>query len=453
MNKQAAIDWPTVLKLMGGGALLGTGVGAGSALVNYLSNLNAKAKARQDTSRDDDVLYLDLPARPAAPVPGTKVAAAGSPATFAFGGLGTMLGAYLAYNAVRGAYSNVRRKQLQKELDAAQHAYLGGLDQSAQMQKAAAAFSGINKVVGSGYLAGLLTILGSAVLANKVLQKQFPDRPQRHPHQPRKIVIRTLRGDGMDKEVPAAGAITPDATENLTRLNMANLKSASWGLTDLVAHAALGGCQEFKRNVETLGLDSALDLIKGASEREVSPIAENLAISWIAHDPLVSEAIQPYLAAQLFEDSPTFAKAASALANSPDIDEGDLEDLIGLTEVVAQTTREACFAPVMSRIPEVKSAAARNRMMAAGGGGLGNQLVIADAISSLLERMGGAQDATPDRGSTTSAPASQDSQSVLGKTRRTVKRRPPTFAVDDKGAEEFLEQNRDVIDQALGATA
>jgi len=451
MNKQAVIDWPTVLKLMGGGALLGTGIGAGSSLVNYLSNLNAKAKAKQDTSRDDDVLYLDLPAKPG--MPGLKQAASGSPATFAFGGLGTMLGAYLAYNAVRGAYSNVRRKQLQKDLDAAQHSYLGGLDQSAQMAKAAAAFSGVNKVVGSGYLAGLLTILGSAVLANKVLQKQFPDRPQRSPHQPRKIVIRTMRGDGIDKEVPAAGGMTPDATEGLTRLNLANTKSASWGLTDLVAHAAIGGCQSFKKNLQELGLDNALELIKGASDREVSPLAENLAISWIAHDPLVSTAIAPYLAAQLFEDSPTFAKAATCLANSPDVDEGELEDLIGLTEVVAQTTREACFAPIMSRLPEshIKSAASRARQMA-GGGGLGNHLVVADAISSLLDRMGNGAPAQPNLGSTTSAPASQDSDSIL-RPKRTVKKRQPTFEVDDKGAEEFLEQNRDMIDQALGATA
>jgi len=91
MNKQAVIDWPTVLKLMGGGAMLGTGIGAGSSLVNYLSNLNAKAKAKQDTSRDDDVLYLDLPSKPLPAVPGVKQAASGSPATFAFGGLGTML--------------------------------------------------------------------------------------------------------------------------------------------------------------------------------------------------------------------------------------------------------------------------------------------------------------------------------------------------------------------------
>jgi len=155
-TKQAAVDWPTVLKLMGGGALLGGGTAAGATLVNYLSNLNQKAKRKADTARDDDILYLNLPAK--------RASDANSSATLGFGGIGSLLGAVLAYKAVRGVYGNMRRKQLQKELDAAQNTYLGGLSQSAQMDKSAA-----NRLVGGAYVAGLLTILGSAIMANKVL--------------------------------------------------------------------------------------------------------------------------------------------------------------------------------------------------------------------------------------------------------------------------------------------
>jgi len=434
-TKQAAVDWPTVLKLMGGGALLGGGTAAGATLVNYLSNLNQKAKRKADTARDDDILYLNLPAK--------RASDANSSATLGFGGIGSLLGAVLAYKAVRGVYGNMRRKQLQKELDAAQNTYLGGLSQSAQMDKSAA-----NRLVGGAYVAGLLTILGSAIMANKVLQKQFPVNTPRNPHQPRKIVVRTIRGDGVDKDVPEGGA-TPDAVENMTRLNLGNPKSASWGLTDLVAAVAQGRGQEFKQNVSQVGIDNALDLIKGASDNETSPIANNLAISWIAHDPLVSNAIQPYLAAQILDDSPTFAKAASVLCNSPDVDAGELEDLIGLTEVVAQEARRAAFEPVMRNLGMTsveKSAAAR-----ATGSGLANQLFIADALSSMMERIGSMSPESPkEEQQTSSAPASVDSSSILKKPRR-PKPHPTVLQANDAQAGKFLEQNKDVIDTALEA--
>ena len=452
-TKKSAVDWPTVLKLMGGGAALGGGIGAASTLVKYLKGMNDKAKAKQDTSRDDDVLYLDLPA----PVSqrGIKRAAEdkGSSGTLALGSLGSMVGAYLAYNAVRGAYSKMKRKQLQGELDTAQHAYLGGLGRQVDFSKAASQFSGVNKVVGGGYLAGLLTILGSAVLANKLLQKQFPDRAPRNPHQPRKIVIRTMRNpDAEDQDVPAESlGGSPDATENLMRLNLANTKSAaSWGLTDLMAAAAQGRCQEIKRACVDAGADAAFDICKGASNNDYSNLQLNLAISWAAHDPIVSQMIEPYLAAQLVHDSPTFAKAASVLMDDPTFDRGLLEDLVGLTEVVNREIREQSFEPVTSQLDMTKAAMFRGRGHGMLGNPIGDKLMAADALSSLLDRMSGPDNEARESRGNTNAPVSRDSEEVTRKPRRKV--RPPTFRAEDDAAKGFLEQNRDVIDQALSNT-
>jgi len=451
-TKQSAVDWPTVLKLLGGGAALGSGVGAASTLVKYLKGMHDKAKAKTDTSLDDDILYLDLPA----PVSQRGVKRAnegqGSPGTLAVGTLGSMLGAYLAYNAVRGAYSSVKRKQLQAELDRAQHAYLGGLQNQAQLAKTASQFSGINKLVGGGYLAGLLTILGSAVLANKLLQKQFPDRVPRNPLQPRKIVIRTMRNpEGVDKEVPVeALGSSPDATENLLRLSLANEKSAAaWGLTDLVAAAAQGRCQEIKRACVEAGPDAAFEICKGASDREYNNLQGNLAISWLAHDPIMSQMIEPHLAAQFVQDSPTFAKAASALLDDPTFDRGMLEDLVGLTEVVNREIRGQSFEPVIEQLDRVKVAAAHRGHRSMLGQTLGDKLVVADAISSLLNRVSDQNQDGGHQGGTTSAPSSRDSEEVVHKSRR--KARPTTFRVEDQVAQGFLEQNRDLIDEALSA--
>ncbi len=434
MKKQAAVDWPTVLKLMGGGAALGTGVGAASTLVQYLSQLNNRSKKKRDTSLDDDVLYLNLPPKMAAIKSADNDR--GTAATFAVGGLGSLMGAYLAYNLVRNQAAAVRRKQLQAELDNAQNSYMTGLSGV----KSASQFSGVSKVVGSGYLAGLLTILGSAILTNKLLQKQFPSGRQERPTTPRKIVIRSAKpAPGMEKEIPAMGT-TPDSMENLTRLNLANPKSASaWGLTDFVAAIAQGRGAELKDLVITAGLDAAMDVTKGASAEPYSKLGENLAISWIANDPIVSTAIEPYMAAQFFNDSPTFAKAASALLNSPDVDPEELDELIGLTDVVARETRKVAFASIIDKLDPVgltKSAAAR------GFNPLGEKLMVADAVGNLLERM---------REGDPNAPQHVDPRAPRRRTKAPV--RPPSYKVEDPEAERFLEQNKDLIDQALSAAA
>lgn len=429
-TKQAAVDWPTVLKLMGGGAALGTGVGAASTLVQYLNNLNMRAKKKRDTSLDDDVLYLNLPAAKEASVKSADNDR-GTAATFAFGGLGSLMGAYLAYNLVRSQAAKIRRQQLQGELDNAQNTYLTGL----AGVKQASQFSGVSKVVGSGYLAGLLTILGSAILTNKILQRQFPSGREGRSTQPRKIVIRSQK-PGMEKEIPAVGT-SPDAMENLARLNLANQKSASaWGLTDLVAAVGQGRGAEIKEMVKTAGLDAAMEITKGASDEEYSRLGENLAISWLAHDPLMSEALAPYLAAQFHNDSPTFSKAAAALLANPDVDPQELDELVGLTEVVAREVRKEAFANITTKFDQAGLIKTAARSVAFNP--LGEKLMVADAVTSLLDRLRDGEVSLPER---------------LPPVRRRKPVRPPSFKVEDPEAAQFLEKNKDLIDQALSAAA
>ena len=58
--EKQAVDLPTVLKYMGGGALLGGGTAATAALVRLLLNLNEEKNRESDTSLDDSTIYINL---------------------------------------------------------------------------------------------------------------------------------------------------------------------------------------------------------------------------------------------------------------------------------------------------------------------------------------------------------------------------------------------------------
>lgn len=365
MNKQAEIDWPTVMKLFAGGALTGAGLGAGTSFMRYLQSL--KDQAAVDTSADDDVLYLTLPPKPAKPLRGKRA----STLTYATGGLAGVLGTILAYNAVRGAYQKQRKKQLQKELDEAQNIYLGGL--TGQMNppeafKQASQFGTLTKGVGSLYLALFLAALGSGVVTNRMLQKQFPAVKNPNRNRPRKVVVRSQNdlGGTDDTTLVQDKPITPDAMEGLVRtdLQMPKVANADCSLADLVGAVAAGRGEEFRDNLAVHGLEVALDLVKGARFEKVSSLNRNLAITWICTDPMVSTAMQPIVAAEFQEGGGEWYVKAAA-----EIPEKFHSSLVGLVETSTQDTRRAFYAPIVSRckMASIKQASPLEEIMLARG--------------------------------------------------------------------------------------
>lgn len=334
MNKQAEIDWPLVMKLFAGGALTGAGLGAGTSFMRYLQSL--QDQARTDTSSDDDVLYLNLPDRQ---MPAGRRRKMASTATFATGGLAGILGTLLAYNAVRGAYQKVRKKQLQRELDQAQQIYLGSLTPG--MGKAASQFSALSKGVGSAYLALILAALGSGVVANRVLQKQFPPVKNPNRQRPRKIVIRSPREE--EQTLQAQDGVTPDALEGLVRTasQFPKVASADAGLVDLIHAVAQGRGDEFVNNVAQVGVEAALDLVKGARHTKSSNLNRNLAMTWICSEPMVATAMEPLIAAE-FHDGGGAWLTKLAMRVEPRFH----ADLVGLSESAVQGSRRAFYAPL-----------------------------------------------------------------------------------------------------------
>lgn len=344
MKKQAAIDWPLVLKLFAGGALTGAGLGAGSSFLRHLQTLQAQAKP--DSAADDDVLYLDVPETPE--VAGQPRRKRASTMTFAAGGLSGILGTILAYNAVRNAYQKARKRQLQSELDASQQIYLGDLGAQRDLVKGASSqFSALNKGVGGVYLALFLAALGSGVVANRLLQKQFPALKSPNRNRPRKIVVRSRKPEGVADEqtVMSGNEVTPDALEGLVRTNLQMPKAANadGSVADLVGAIADGLYPQVKSALTCHGLDYTLDMVKGARHAKVGALRHNLALTCLCADPLLSEAIQPLVASEFHDAGGEWCMKLAA-----HVPEEYQDSLAQLSEALLHDTRKAIYAPLMS---------------------------------------------------------------------------------------------------------
>jgi hypothetical protein len=446
-NKQAGIDLPTILKLFTGGALLGGGLGVGTSLYRRLQALQEEADRANNTSFDDNTLYLDLP-RPAG-APGTKRADdASSAGTFALGGLGAASGLYAAYNLVRGLYAKAEKKRLQRQLDEAQRVYLGNLGQQVELQKGAAQFSLMTKGVGSAYLAGLLTALGSAVATNHILKKQFPAHAAPERNRPKKLVLRTVeRPDDPQAEVAQVeptDQMSPEAVEAVLQSHLGSGKQAAHsGFADLVAAVAQGRAAEVKETLIKFAgcakaqpqgpgeLDLLFALVKGAAQTPVSALAQELAVNWLVHDPLVSRALAPTLAAEYYEMSPGWCKLAAHQAP------GVQAALLRLAETVTQARRVETFAPVLARLPSWKEAAALLGDM----GEPLQQLVLADNLKNLLAPPG------PEKEETESGPRPDEVNGESGKTSPDPSR--PRLEIQDAAAQQVASRISPLLDNVL----
>ena len=306
MKKKADIDWPTVLKYMGGGALVGGGAAAGAALVRLLLNLYTDKNRANDTSLDDSVLYVNLE--------GTgkerkkvkkayknckgdeywcpedkkckkekdriekksfeKEALDSDTTTMSY--LGMALAAYLGYAGVNKVFNRVREKRLQKELDLAQQVYIDRISP----EKSAFAKEAISKPTFAMTVAKaipLLIALGTAVAAYRLLDKHSP-LPKKTSVKPKRIVLKST--GKKRKDISVGSSVGEDDVENLVRTTMAKESRANAnGMHDLVAFVGNGGFDEFKDKgydvsmlfVET-SLETALERNRNRKERSLLDI-------------------------------------------------------------------------------------------------------------------------------------------------------------------------------------
>lgn len=306
-----------LLKYLGGGLALGGAAAGTTSLINHLKTLNAKAEAKDDTSADDDILYVNLKH------PTRKQAADDTIHSVGMaGGALTFLGGYAG---VKKLYQDFKRKQLQQELDAAQNTYL---DSMVPAEKSAMSLSKtLDFVVRSPIALALLAGTSSGVLTNSILNKNFPAPKAPAGLKPKRLVLR----DSPDEDETKQAAILDDAAEGLLRTVLEFPEIGRSELPDLVKAAASGDIDGMLAAADQ-GVDALAAFSKSAKENP-SPAARELAIGWLVREPELAEAVKLAAALEFANACPLMVTLAAGA------DEETASDLIKLAAAFCQEYR------------------------------------------------------------------------------------------------------------------
>jgi hypothetical protein len=297
-----------------GGAAMGGSAALLTSLVNYINTL--KQQAPKDKEREDDeTLYLNV---------GKSAADGAGPTDLAAGGLaltGGLLSTLGTYALVRKMYQNIKRKQLQEELDRAQQSFLQSAEAEGEVKRAATAGGqpmGLAELSWSSPVAfALLSAIAAGALTNKALDKTFPRVKKPKDTAPKRIVIRKNPEEQQEEEEKnaydkvAAVEQYDDGLEFLTHLCMGSKSAAESELVDIVHAVAQGRGPDLTSHILEYGFDSAMDTIKGASEVKITPSQKQAAISYCVKSAALNPIVSMLAAAEYNDMAPKFTKIAS----------------------------------------------------------------------------------------------------------------------------------------------
>lgn len=302
-------DWDTIRKYLIGGASGGLGIGLLTSYFNYLSQLDKKKD-----EEDDDTLYVYKKEASASDEDETESSYWTTPTAMVGGGLAA-IGSYLL---VRKIYTALKLKKAQEELDEAQHAFLNASGyETAEQEKSAASgtrpISFGETLISAPVLVPALTATGAAILAYKLLDKEFPIAIKK-PKRPKRIeVIEKPDEDQEEYEKQASASdMLSDGIEYLMRMTLLT-KSATSDLANLVAAAATGELPAFEKAAKEIGFINALDTVKGAASRAVDPLNEHLAICTLAKKASLKHQVGVLAAIEFAENQSSTYKAAATL--------------------------------------------------------------------------------------------------------------------------------------------
>lgn len=293
--------------LLGGAALGGSGALL-TSLMNYINTL--KQQAAPDAEReDDDTLYINVNDKAANESAGYKDLAAGGLALT--GGVLSTLGTYAL---VRKLYQQMKRKQLQEQLDLAQQEFVNTSDAEAAAKKAATGQPmGLAELAYSAPGAfALLSAIAAGALTHKALDKTFPRIKKPAGPGLKKVVVRRApkkEDEGEEKNAydkVAAEQQYSDGLEFLVHLCMGSKSASQSELVDIVHAVAQGRGAELQRNMLELGFDTAMETIKGASELDITPLQKQLAISYCVKSAALSPVVSMLAAAEYNDMAPKF---------------------------------------------------------------------------------------------------------------------------------------------------
>ena len=342
MQKQALtpLDYQNILLNLAFGVPLGLSAAALTSLANKAKTDTELSEDTAANTRDDNVLYLNLPAKQNKPAPFRKYAAEeATPGTTGTGsalalttGLLTTLGSYAL---VRQLYQKHKLAQLQAQLDKEQNRTLqavsddvtkaagtGDLIQGTSSPGAPLPPRGMLSQLSSTALATLLlTGLGSGWLTHRMLSHMFPQvNKDIVTDGPPRVVVRRKPAPvepapDPDISLDKMAAWVPAATETAIGLAMELAKQAAHSdLLNLVTAVAQGRGPE----LEDAPAD-VLDLVKGAALESVPRWKAELAVSWLAKSATLRPTVMTLVAGELAEYAPSLWKQAQALDSRPDV--------------------------------------------------------------------------------------------------------------------------------------
>jgi len=328
-KKSSSLNYKNIGKYIGGGALAGGGL---AALLTYLRDTKRQlSETSEDTSLDDDVLYIKGKRKPTKqanwdnfkPSEFESVPDSGSQKLMSV--LGLIGGGVAGYSGIKSLYNKVKERQLQDELDSAQVAYMSQL--TSRRDKERNKYASTTSTLSAGVMGSLLALaLASGVISYNTLNKYFPARSKEKQIGGKKLSlmpekIKVLgRRNKVVQEVDTDGEPDDaDKMEGLIRSTIADSgvrKQA--GFDDLICAIADGRTSEIKSNLQ-YGINHTFDMIKGASRRDLTPAEENLAVGVLARDPMLKEAFGPLFASEYAHMSPGIYDAAVSLSDEDKI--------------------------------------------------------------------------------------------------------------------------------------
>ena len=305
-------DRATIANFIGTGGAAGISLGLATALATRLRQLNEERK--NDTSLDDDKLTIKLPAKSASD---SSVIAPG------LGMFGGALAGLLGFTGVRRVMKGVRKRELQRQVDQEQKAYLDLIAGTEKLRKGASRGRALTpgEVLGGGSLALLLAAgLASGVTTNRALNHAYPVAKKPKDLNPRRVVIRRRdlepKEDEQEKEaaldLPVATAM--DSMEFVTGLVLATpgIEKIS-SIPGLVYRVSRGGVSGVRSEVEQLGWDTACDT--SIDVGPMTPLEKTCSVRLLLEDPVTGPGFSALAAAEFRAISPTFCKAAEILSD------------------------------------------------------------------------------------------------------------------------------------------
>lgn len=301
-----------ITNYLAGGAALGGSGALITSLINYLNTLKSQT-AKNENEEDDNTLYLNVGKKKANDLDKSNVA------DFASGGLaitGGLLSTLGSYALVRKLYQNIKKKQLQEELDRAQQEFIQSAEAESVAKKAMQGEPmGIAELGVSLPVAyALLSALAAGSLTNMSLNKYFPRVKKPNNTAPKRIVIRKTTEEmqnGEEEEKAASEDDSSDALDFLINICMGSKSASKSELVDIVHAVAQGRGPDFEKHMLEFGFDSAMDTIKGASYEKLTPERKQLAISYCTKSAALSPVVSLLAAAEYNDMAPRFTKIAS----------------------------------------------------------------------------------------------------------------------------------------------